>query len=155
METWFLVGHVVAVAGWLPLLLASPARAQQAVRVARAVAVLLCLAYVAGLALNLGSVPRGGGFTLQSVGRAFAVDELRLVFWIHYLAFDLWVGCWEVEDAAKRAVPRWALLTALLLTFMVGPVGLVAYLGLRAATGRGAAAMNAHAERDCSATSKR
>jgi hypothetical protein len=58
---------------------------------------------------------------------------------VHYLAFDLFVGGWQVRDAAQRGVPHLALVPALALTFLFGPVGLLVYFGGRAAFGRPAA----------------
>ena len=55
-----------------------------------------------------------------------------LVGWVHYLAFDLWVGAWEAEVAPKWGVPHWALLPCLGFTFLVGPVGLVMFLAVAA-----------------------
>jgi len=56
---------------------------------------------------------------------ANALDELLLAGWVHYLAFDLFIGSWEVEDAAANGIPHWLLLPCLFLTLMVGPVGLL------------------------------
>ena len=59
-----------------------------------------------------------------------------LVGWVHYLAFDLWVGAWAVEDAGKRGVPHWAMVPVLFLTLMAGPIGLLVYLAARAGLSR-------------------
>ncbi len=72
---------------------------------------LLCLAY-AGLliAIVTGGVDPIGGkspsmdFTsIEGVRAIFASDGGLTVGWIHYLAFDLFVGLWIARDAdAKR-----------------------------------------------------
>ena len=54
-----------------------------------------------------------------------------LVGWVHYLAFDLWVGAWETEEAERRGMPHAALVPCLALTFLAGPVGLLLFLVLR------------------------
>lgn len=51
--------------------------------------------------------------------------------WIHFLAFDLFVGRWIVQDNLKGPVPLVVQSVCLFLTFMVGPVGLVSYLVAR------------------------
>jgi hypothetical protein len=51
--------------------------------------------------------------------------------WTHYLAFDLFTGAWEVEDAGKIGLPHWVMIVPLLLTFMLGPVGLLTYAIIR------------------------
>jgi hypothetical protein len=43
--------------------------------------------------------------------------------WIHYLAFDLFIGAWIVEDALSRGVPAWLSIGVLPFTFMFGPHG--------------------------------
>jgi hypothetical protein len=53
------------------------------------------------------------------------------VGWAHYLAFDLFVGSWEVRDSQRLKIPHWQVVPCLLFTLMVGPVGLVLYLTLR------------------------
>ena len=70
--------------------------------------------------------------SLDGVVGLFSDPKNVLIGWIHYLAFDLWVGSWEVGDAIKRGINRWFLLPCLLFTFMLGPVGLLLYLILRA-----------------------
>jgi Domain of unknown function (DUF4281) len=42
---------------------------------------------------------------------------------------------WETRDAARRGVPHWMVIPCLLLTFMFGPAGWLAYLGVRALRG--------------------
>jgi hypothetical protein len=51
--------------------------------------------------------------------------------WAHYLAFDLIVGAWIVEDALKRGAPAWLRIAPLPLTLMFGPAGLLLYLAGR------------------------
>ncbi len=77
-------------------------------------------------------VSSDGGFgSLAEVALLFQNQSLLLAGWIHYLAFDLFVGCWEVRDARRHKIPTILILPALFLTFLFGPVGLLAYLLIR------------------------
>jgi hypothetical protein len=51
---------------------------------------------------------------------------------VHYLAFDLFIGSWQVEDTPASNIPHWLLLPCLALTFVAGPIGLLLYLVLKA-----------------------
>jgi hypothetical protein len=66
--------------------------------------------------------------TLEGVKALFSSDEAVLAGWIHYLAFDLFVGMWIASDAAKHHLSKWILLPFLFFTFMSGPFGLLLYL---------------------------
>lgn len=61
---------------------------------------------------------------------------LLLAGWVHYLAFDLFVGAWEAADARTRGVPHAAVLPCLVLTFLLGLAGFLPYLGVRRALAR-------------------
>ena len=52
--------------------------------------------------------------------------------WIHYLAFDLFVGTWIAQRAARLGLPHLATIPLLALTFLFGPAGLLAFFALRA-----------------------
>jgi hypothetical protein len=60
------------------------------------------------------------------------VPGLLAAGWVHYLAFDLFVGAWIAERGAALGLPHWQLVPVLLLTFMFGPAGLLAFILLRA-----------------------
>ena len=47
--------------------------------------------------------------------------------WLHYLAFDFWVGCWILRDSQKKGVKHAFIIFPMLFTFMLGPVGLIIY----------------------------
>jgi hypothetical protein len=81
---------------------------------------------------------------LETMGRALLnpqLDEIAgllgqpaiaAVGWIHYLAFDLFVGRYSYLDSRKRRINAWLMAPVLLLTLLLGPLGLLLYLGLRA-----------------------
>ena len=56
---------------------------------------------------------------------------MAVLCWIHYLAFDLFVGAWIVRDVGRRGLPHLAVAPCVLLTMMYGPTGLLVYLTLR------------------------
>lgn len=70
-----------------------------------------------------------GSFTsLAGVAQFFADPKVVLAGWIHYLVFDLFVGCWEVRDSRRHGIPHLLVVPSLILTFLLGPIGLLAYL---------------------------
>lgn len=76
--------------------------------------------------------PGGGNFSsLPGVAALFSNPWKLLAGWVHYLAFDLFIGSWEVRDAQSRGISHWFLVPALALTFLFGPIGLLAYLATR------------------------
>lgn len=76
--------------------------------------------------------PEGGGFgSLQQVMILFQSPYTVLAGWIHYLAFDLFIGAWEVRDAQRRGVNHFLVIPCLVLTFLAGPVGLLLYFIIR------------------------
>ncbi len=85
--------------------------------------------------------PDGGFGSLEQVKALFSADRAVLAGWVHYLAFDLFIGCWEAMDARERNIPHWLVVPCLVLTFMFGPVGLLTYFALRAAMSRRRAAV--------------
>ena len=73
----------------------------------------------------------GSFSSLDGVAQLFGNRLLLLAGWIHYLAFDLLVGTWEVQDARERGVPHLLVVPCLFLTFMFGPAGWILYQAVR------------------------
>jgi len=75
----------------------------------------------------------GAGFnSIAQVRALFSVDKALVAGWIHYLAFDLFIGSWEVRDARTLKINHLFVVPCLVLTFLFGPLGLGLYLLLRA-----------------------
>ncbi len=80
----------------------------------------------------------GGGFgSIDQVRALFASDPVLVAGWIHFLAFDLFVGLWIVGRAAEIGLSRLLQLPILAATFMFGPLGLLMMYGCLAARLRG------------------
>ena len=100
---------------------------------------LLCVAYALGLVGILTGLldPAGGqgpGMdfgSIEGVRAIFASDGGLTIGWIHYLAFDLFVGLWIARDADAKGFSRLVQAPVLLATFLAGPLGLLIWLGLR------------------------
>lgn len=132
----FTICNTGVMPAWLLLALAPRHPITQRLVHAVWIPVLLAIAYLAAFALNPES-PDGGGFSsLSGVMTLFTSPHAVLAGWIHYLAFDLFVGAWEVRDAGRRGVPHLLVVPCLLFTLMLGPAGLMLYLLVRYATNR-------------------
>ncbi len=106
---------------------------------ARACAAIVALGYLLVFLLNLrGMVVLAQDYSVAGVSKLFANPNLALLGWIHYLAFDLWVGSWEAEEADRIGMPHAALAPSLLLTCAFGPLGLLLFLLLRRLAARNA-----------------
>ena len=92
---------------------------------------VLALIYFYFILKGMSGDGRGGFDSLANVKLLFTNDEAVLAGWIHYLVFDLFVGMWICHDAEKQEINRWIVLPCLLLTFMLGPTGLLLYFILR------------------------
>ena len=120
---------------WLALSasLFTPDPARSAIWTATTIAVPAILGVAYAILLTRGMRDgTGGGFgSIAAVRRLFSSDAALAAGWIHYLAFDLFVGTWIAREGLTADVPRLLILPCLLATFMVGPVGLVLFLVLR------------------------
>ena len=124
-ETTFSICSWIAMLGWL-LLLGAP-RNRRALTLAGTVLPLtLAAIYLVLFALNVRGAA-GGFSSLADVAQLFGNRWLLLAGWVHYLAFDLFIGAWETRDAMTRGVPRLLLVPCLVMTFMLGPIGLLGY----------------------------
>lgn len=133
----FRIANTAALLGWLLLAFAPLARRPITRITGYVLPVCLAILYVLVLALHWGEA-QGGFGTLSEVAALFANRWILLGGWVHYLAFDLFIGTWEVRDAGRTGVPHAAVVPCLILTFLFGPAGLLAYLISRAlrASGR-------------------
>jgi len=134
----FAIANVVAMFGWV-LLAVFPGRRWIAdVICGRIIPAVLATTYVVIIVTRWAGTS-GGFSTLTDVGLLFSNPWLLLAGWVHYLAFDLFVGSWEVQDARAHGIPHVLVLPCLALTFMFGPAGWLLYLGLRSTVTRTAA----------------
>lgn len=126
----FSVANLIALIGWLTLALLPGRPRVAAVATGAAIPALLAIAYVALIATHwIGS--EGGFGSLDEVALLFENRWLLLAGWVHYLAFDLLIGSWEVRDARLHGIPHWLVLPCLFLTFMFGPAGWLLYMLVR------------------------
>jgi Domain of unknown function (DUF4281) len=131
-DTIFQLCNTVALVGWI-VLLASPWAPILAQRGAGLIIpLLLAVAYV-GLILAFWAGAEGGFRTLPDVMKLFTKPEIALAGWIHYLAFDLFVGAWIVRTARASSIAFLLVVPCLVLTFLFGPAGFLAFSTLRAA----------------------
>lgn len=132
-DTVFRAGNALALLGWIGLAV-SPPSARWAPRVRRLAGRVLPLVFaVLYVAMLLVHRPAEGGFgSVAEVQALFAQPGPLVAGWLHYLAFDLFVGAWIAERAAALSLPHALVLPLLLLTFLFGPAGFLAFVLLRA-----------------------
>jgi len=128
-EQLFSILNLMALAAWLPLLFLPRARWATTV-VPVAMPIVFAVVYAA-LVASTWAQSEGGFSSLADVRMLFDNPWLLLAGWVHYLAFDLFVGGWEVRDAQARGIRHLLVVPALILTFLFGPAGWLLYLAIR------------------------
>ena len=134
LESIFSAASMVAMIGWLLLALLPR---QRHARIAAGVVLPLLLSgvYLVLIVQYFGE-GEGGFGSLADVNLLFQNQAVLLGGWIHYLAFDLFIGAWETRDAERHGVPHLVILPCLVMTFLLGPIGLLFYFAIRTAKTR-------------------
>lgn len=131
-EELFALANRLAMLGWIALVAALWGPRWLMLAGGFVVPALLSLPY-AGLMLGFFAGAGGGFSSLDAVALLLSGREMLLAGWLHFLAFDLFVGAWQVRAARRDGVPGLLVVPCLALTFLFGPAGLLAFLALRAA----------------------
>ena len=134
LETLFSAATAIALVGWLLLVVVPKLRSAQ-ITAGIILPLLLSALYLFLIAQHFSDAPGGFG-SLADVSLLFSKQELLLAGWIHYLAFDLFIGAWEIRDSQRQQIPHLVMIPCLLMTFMLGPIGLLFYFAIRTAKTR-------------------
>lgn len=132
----FSVAGMIAMAGWLGLLVSLfVARVRPIAWTASQLAIpaLLAVAYILLIWTGMRETTGGGFGSIEEVRALFANDSALAAGWLHYLAFDLFVGTWIAREGLASGVWAVLLIPCLALTFLFGPAGLLLFLALRLA----------------------
>lgn len=131
----FSLCNLIALAGWILLAVTPRSHWISKLLAGRVIPLVIAGMYLLLVMAHWGE--QNGSFnTLGGVAALFSNRWLLLAGWIHYLAFDLFIGSWEMQNAAERNIPHLFVIPCLFLTFMFGPIGLLSYFALREIAGR-------------------
>jgi len=89
-------------------------------------AIYIIQALIVGGMMDFGS--------LKSVMQLFTVENAVLAGWVHYLAFDLLIGMWIVNQNRTLKIHPIILAPCLLGTFLFGPLGFLVFMIIRTIT---------------------
>jgi Domain of unknown function (DUF4281) len=131
-EALFQIANPIAMCGWIALTFAPFAPRITDAVAALVIPMLMSVAYAA-LILAYWSGSTGGYSSLPEVMALFTNPHIALAGWVHYLAFDLFVGAWAVRRARAAGIPHLLILPHLILIFLFGPVGFLTYSAMHAA----------------------
>jgi hypothetical protein len=134
LEQIFSVATFLAMGGWL-LLVVLPRHPIAQLMTGAVIPLVLSAGYLFLIAMHFNGAEGGFG-SLADVATLFQKQELLLAGWIHFLAFDLFIGAWETRDAQRNGLPHLVVIPCLIMTFMLGPIGLLFYFAIRTAKTR-------------------
>ena len=69
--------------------------------------------------------------SLENLYTTFATESFLLVFWLHFLALNLFLGSWISRDGVKYNMSRTLVSVPLILVYFTGPLGLVLFWIIR------------------------
>ena len=130
-DSVFQTCSTIAMVGWIVLLIISPFWSSFDKFLIGIIITLFAIVY----AWLIFQVFTPGDFekfsSLNGVMELFTDKTAVTAGWVHYLAFDLLTGIWIKKNALKYNIHHLILIPCLLLTFMLGPIGLLLYLLVR------------------------
>jgi hypothetical protein len=69
--------------------------------------------------------------SLEELYTIFATESFLLIFWLHFVALNIFIGAWLTKDAIRYGISRGVTFLPLVLVYFSGPVGLVFYWIIR------------------------
>ena len=83
----------------------------------------------------VGSYDFDGNFDLylgiDNISDLFSDKTFLMMFWIHFISINLFTGGWIVRDSQKLAINKIVITFPLLITYLIGPIGIFIYWLIR------------------------
>ena len=70
-------------------------------------------------------------FGINNLSDLFSDNSYLMIFWIHFISINLFAGGWIVRDSQKFSINKILLILPLLVTYLIGPLGLLIYWLIR------------------------
>ncbi|MBO3759748.1 ABA4-like family protein [Ciceribacter sp. L1K22] len=125
-ETLFSLASTAAMIGWVALILL-PRWPMLIAGLRFGLIGALSLTYAVLIFVYFFRIEGGGFGSIAEVRALFLSDGGLVAGWVHYLAFDLFIGTWIAVEADRRGYNRLLQVPMLIGTFMFGPIGLLLF----------------------------
>ena len=83
----------------------------------------------------LGSYDFDSNFSLylgiNELSELFSNQEFLIIFWIHFLAINLFCGSWMSKDGSRLLISKYLMFFPLIITYFIGPLGVFIYWIIR------------------------
>jgi ABA4-like protein len=136
METLFKIGNLTTLPFWALMIFLPRWRVTKWLVASPLVCVAPAALYAALVIPRFAEIwPAVSNPELPGISALLGSPVGATVAWLHFLAFDLFVGRWIYLDGRERGITWWVMAPALFLTLMLGPCGFLLYLTARYASG--------------------
>lgn len=133
MEQLFQISNLLVMPFWALMILAPRWRWTRRIVGSLWIVVPPALLYAALVLPGIGQLlPALANPSLAGIAGLLGLPSGALIGWIHFLAFDLFVGRWVYLDSQERGISPWLASPTLFFVLMFGPLGLLLYLIVRA-----------------------
>jgi len=135
-EVIYLWGNLIVLPLWLLLIFLPSSNLSKVLINSITIPLLFSIAYIyVGYQIFLLEIPIYNAFNLyQGIDELYALfaDEgFLLIFWLHFLAINLFVGSWMARDGVRNNIAKKIIFIPLILAYFAGPVGLLLYWIIR------------------------
>ena len=69
--------------------------------------------------------------SMSNLSNLFSNDLFLILFWIHFVSINLFVGGWIVRDSQKLYINKMLVAFPLIITYLIGPLGVFIYWLIR------------------------
>jgi hypothetical protein len=124
-EALFQLANTLVLPFWLLLAIFPKNRWTRLIVVSGGASCLIAAFYIMALTKASSEFSLEAFATLSGIRQAFGDEWFLLAGWIHYLAFDLYVGAKIASEHTAMGSSHLGLVVKLFFTMMLGPIGLI------------------------------
>jgi hypothetical protein len=137
METLFQISGLFVLPFWFLMIVAPNWKLTLRLLKSPLVIIAPVIAYVILVLPQIGALlPKVMGPKLPEIASLLGTPEGATIAWMHFLAFDLFVGRWAYLDSRERGISAWLMAPILFFILMLGPFGFLLYMIARLAHGK-------------------
>ncbi|GAC1358758.1 MAG: ABA4-like family protein [Ktedonobacteraceae bacterium] len=136
MSILFSVSSILVLPFWILMIVAPHWRWTKRIMQSPFVIIAPAFLYILLVLPHIGEVfPAVVNPTLSGIATLLSTPTGTTIAWVHFLAFDLFVGRWVYLESRERGINAWLMAPILFLTLMLGPLGFLLFLLVRAIPG--------------------